>query len=108
MEITSSEIGQLARDLFAADEQQGEARGRVDLLLDSLFPGWRPRHPIYLGWQASRPNRIDVFEVSESVESVAALDGLARAGFTHAMLHPHTWYELGECECPIHVTTPRG
>lgn len=92
---SASPIGSLAARLRDHGAALAAARQDVDDLLVSLFPGWRPRFPLELGWKFVEPNDLEVFEV---LDSDAARGALALAGFTSVVLHPHPALAAG-CRC---------
>lgn len=96
-------IGALALELECAHDDLGAAHQKVDAFLEALFPGWRARFPMRLGWRRPGPWEIEIWEVTDSP---AARDALARAGWATATLHDHSAMRFLTCTCmPIRTET---
>ncbi len=92
----STHVGALAARLRACGAGLEAVHRQVDELLEILFPGWRPRFPTSMGWRFAPPDKLDVFEVSDSPASVGAL---YLAGFTTVVLHSHEATKMTTCRC---------
>lgn len=96
MTAESTPIGSLAKALHEARVDLWVVEQRVDQLIESVFPDWRPRFPTSAGWQFTPPDGIDVYSV---VPSPAAVAALRRAGFLVVILHEHDAGKLLTCTC---------
>lgn len=86
----------LARLLADRASDLHHAEVQVDRLLESLFPGWRPRFPMRLGWRFTGPDTLDVYGVAESASARGAL---SLAGFASVTLHDHSALASTRCNC---------
>jgi|SRR6185295_14085882 len=89
-------VGSLALELECAVDDLSIAHQKVDAFLESLFVGWRPRFPVSLGWRRTGPWEIEVWD---AIDSPAARDALARAGWSTVTLHPHQAAKFLTCDC---------
>lgn len=90
-----TEVGSIVRALQDAQADRLLAERLCEELLLELLPGWLPRFPRARGWWWTHPAELDVWG---AIDSPAAADALARAGFTMIRLHDH---ERGQdCACP--------
>jgi hypothetical protein len=86
----------LASALTAAYEHVADVQSQIEDLLALLFPGWRPRFPITMGWRFTPPSTIDVYDAVETSGEIAALRS---AGFSVVVLHPHSAARFLTCTC---------
>lgn len=85
-------IGSLVQLLLDAEGGLLAAEQRVADVLLELFPGWRG------GWAWGQPDRIDVFNATDSP---AAASALWLAGFVGGVtIHGHAPEARYSCTCP--------
>lgn len=88
-------IGALASDLLDARRATLAAEERVTELLHDLFPEWRRLFPLKRGWRWSPPHTLDVYG---AIDSPAAAQALALAGFLISTIHNHS-ARRSRCAC---------
>lgn len=72
---------------------------RIDGILMSAFPGWRPAAPRERGWRFYPPDELVVYRASPRLE---AIEALRREGFGRVTAHPHD--VLAACRCARRAT----
>lgn len=87
-------VGELAGTLYAAHVALCDAQQQVDDVIANLFPGWRPRFPLELGWRFVPPAEIHVYDAPDIPGALAALRFV---GFTSVVLHAHSGTQLCSC-----------
>lgn len=98
-------VGDLVQRLLAAKEHELDAQRAVSDMLESLFPDWRPRHPVSLGWHwtpadGSRVGRaLHRLDVYNTIDSPAAAEALWLAGFAVVVAHNHPAHMYPTCAC---------
>lgn len=91
---SSSPVGSLAADLFGAETALLRAEHKLEQMLDSLYGE--------NGWQDVEWDRaLAVIDVYGCVESPAAVDALARAGFRFCVEHDHHSKCFSKCGCRV-------
>lgn len=96
MPSSGANVVDLAQLLIDRAADLHHAERLVDRLVESLFPGWRPRFPMRLGWRFTEPGTLDVFGVAESA---VARGALGMAGFSVVVLHDHSALGHTQCSC---------
>jgi hypothetical protein len=87
-------VGSLAEVLLSAHTALCDAQQQVDDVLSTLFPTWRPRFPLELGWRFVPPAEIHVYDVPDVPGALAALRFI---GFSSVVLHAHRGTQLCGC-----------
>lgn len=87
---SSSPLGSLAAERYAAEQLLIDAEHRIEALLDSLYGSG-----LWSSYECGE-STIDVYGCTESP---AAVDTLRRAGFSIVWEHPHPAGIFSRCAC---------